>query len=228
MDNSICFNIYKIIISNLGSILQLRKNKILKSDNSYVTEGDLLCQQLVFDFLKSNYPDYLLISEESFIANNSKLSHGNIIILDPIDGTENFTSGLKEWGISISVFNDFLHKESLVGLPELNCILKTGDNILKFESRIIGLSSNLNKIDLQNLSNDNEYRIIGCAVYNFYNVITGAFHTYSNPKGAKVWDIMAGLNLALEHSLTVIVNNKIYEGEFLDPNKTYIFKVFNK
>jgi fructose-1,6-bisphosphatase/inositol monophosphatase family enzyme len=60
------------------------------------------------------------------------------------------------------------------------------------------------------------------------NVVRGAYATFENPKGAKVWDIIAGLNLALEHGHTVTVDGQLYRGELLDPAGRYKFRVVSK
>jgi myo-inositol-1(or 4)-monophosphatase len=225
---SICSSILEAILKVLPEILEKRSNRIMKSDNSYVTEGDLLCETVVKKYITANYPDYYLVSEESPNDNLYNSKQKKVIILDPIDGTENFTSGLKEWGVALCVYENGVHKESMLALPELNCYLKTGDFFEKFQSRICGISSSLTKEDIIKLVPGYEYRIIGCAVYNMYNVIMGSFHSFENPNGAKVWDIIPGLNLALENGLSVLVNNKIYNGELLEPNKKYIFKIQNQ
>lgn len=116
----------------------------------------------------------------------------------------------------------------MLALPELDSYMITGDNFEKFESRIAGISSSLTKEDILKLEPGFEYRIIGCAVYNMYNVIKGSFFSFENPKGAKVWDIIPGLNLALENNLNVNVNGKEYHGELLEPNKKYCFRITNK
>ena len=98
----------------------------------------------------------------------------------------------------------------------------------KFESRISGLSSNLTFSDIQSLSSDYEYRITGSfCVFNMLNVIKGSFKSFENQKGANSWDILAGLNLALEHELNVLVNGEDYNGQFLSPDKKYSFKISN-
>ena len=222
---SICNSINEEILKNLPEILEKRSTRILKDDNSYVTEGDLLCEKVVKDFICKKYPEYALVSEESLDENVVNTNQEKVIILDPIDGTENFTSGLKEWGVAICVYENGLHQESMLALPELNCYLKTGDVFHRFQSRIAGISSSLTKEDILKLEPGFEYRIIGCAVYNMYNVVTGSFYSFENSKGAKVWDIIPGLNLALEHNLKVIVNNKPYHGELLRPDQTYIFSI---
>lgn len=222
---NICESIASVIKSNLKEILSLRNQKELKSDNSYVSKGDLLCESLIKQYIKENCPEYALISEESPEDNMKSYTSDKIIILDPIDGTENFVSGLKEWGVAVCIYENGKHKQSMLALPELNLYLLSGDAIPKYESRIMGISSSLTRQDILNLKEGFEYRIIGCAVYNMYNVVTGSFHSFQNPKGAKVWDIIPGLNLALEHNLKVIVNNKPYHGELLRPDQKYIFSI---
>jgi fructose-1,6-bisphosphatase/inositol monophosphatase family enzyme len=222
---NICQEIQLIIQNNIHEILSLRNTKILKEDNSYVSKGDLLCESLIKDFIKNNLPGYALLSEESPKDNLKAYNNDKVIIVDPIDGTENYVSGLKEWGVAICVYENGKHKQSMLALPELNLYLKSGDTFPKFSSRIAGISSSLSKEDLLNLKSGFEYRIIGCCVYNMYNVITGSYYSFENPKGAKVWDIIPGLNLALENGLSVTVNNKKYEGELLRPDQKYIFRI---
>ena len=196
-----------------------------KKDNSFVTEGDLLCQKLILDYVDSLSESFYVVSEELDATNFCYNEKNNYIVIDPIDGTENFTSGLKEWGISVSIYKNGSHFESMLDLPELNLKLVTGDKVLKYNSRIYGLSSALTKNDLMKVESGFEYRITGCCVYNIYNIINGSFAVFENFKGAYVWDILAGINIALEHNLKVVLDGKKYNGEFLSPNKKYRFRI---
>jgi myo-inositol-1(or 4)-monophosphatase len=225
---SICKGIIPIIKTNLQKIIALRNTKRLKPDKSFVSEGDLLIEKLIYEYFSSSCKSYIIISEERY--NDQKVditSTEFVITLDPIDGTENFVSGLKEWGVGVCIYKYGQHYESLIALPELNQYLVTGQSIDRFSSRIYGLSSSLMKKDLLRLETGFEYRIIGCSMYNMYNAIVGSYQVFQNPKGAHSWDILPGLNLALEHKLEVIVENNRYHGEFLQPNKKYRFTVRN-
>lgn len=217
-----------LLKTNLEVILTLRNTKVLKDDNSYVSKGDLLCESLIKDLIRDEYPEYSLISEESPLDNVKAFESNKIIILDPIDGTENYVSGLKEWGVSFCVYEDGKCVEALLALPELDEYITNDSIINRHESRIAGISSSLSKEDIMNLKAGFEYRIIGCCVYNMFQVVSGAFYSFENPKGAKVWDIIAGLNLALQHGLKVTVNNQEYYGELLRPDKKYIFRIEQK
>lgn len=226
---SICKNIYQLVKAQLPEILSLRNTKKQKSDGSYVSEGDLLCERLVMEYVLQLEEKFTIISEETPIQDIEQLDlSGYVLVIDPIDGTENFVSGIKEWGIGISIYKSGQHFESMIALPELDICLVTGDKIERFESRLYGLSSSLSKAYIAQLEEGYEYRIIGCCMYNMYNVITGSYAVYENPKGANSWDILPGFNLALEHNIPVTVENKIYNGELLLPDKKYRFRVGNQ
>lgn len=212
----------KEINSKLTDIISLRNFYQKKEDNSYVSKGDLLIQEIVFDFCKDNLPNHYLISEEFAPYGDIKWEKSSsYIILDPIDGTENFVSGLREWGVGISIYTDGIHQESCIYLPELNEVAITGQPLEKFKSRIHGLSSSLNKDDLLNLPEGFEYRIIGCSMYNMLSAVKGSYARFENVKGVNCWDVLPGLNLALEHGVKAYVDGEEYKGQILFPNKKY-------
>lgn len=219
-----CQHIYRRIIEDLDTILSLRQRRSLKTDGSYVTEGDLYCQAVVAESLHRFAPGCTVISEEMDTQYDGS---GDVAVVDPIDGTENFTSGLPEWGVSVSIYRQGLHVESMLALPELNRVLTSGDSVTQYSSRIHGFSSSVGPRALRDLVPGCEYRVVGCAVYNFYSVITGSFCAFENPVGANCWDILAGLNLSAEHGLEVTVDGRGYKGEFLPPTKRYSFLVRN-
>lgn len=216
------------IEAELHSIIKLRGKKKMKVDKSYVSEGDLLMDKIIKTFIIENYKSVQLISEETFDGSNIEVSSSEFIVtVDPIDGTENFVSGLKEWGVGVSVYKNGKHYESMLALPELDEYIFTGDKIKRFESRIHGLSSSLTRKELLRIEEGFEYRIIGCCMYNMLQVVKGSYKRFFNPKGAHSWDILPGLNLALENNLLIEVENKRYNGEFLQPSKKYRFDIRN-
>lgn len=212
------------VISHLDEIVSLRNERMLKEDQSFVTRGDILLEKIIFETLGSHNATVRVVSEESF-TNEVIDTAGYIVVVDPIDGTENYTSGMCEWGVSIACFNNGIHLGSMLGCPEMNLWIKSGDSVPNYFSRIRGLSSSLSKEDLIQATHGHEYRIVGCCVYNMINVIRGSYISFENPKGACTWDILGGLNLALENKLTVTVEGKPYVGEYLQANKKYRFWV---
>jgi myo-inositol-1(or 4)-monophosphatase len=122
--NNICENFRQIIINSLEDIKNLKNKTLQKSDNSFVSEGDLLVQKLITDEIKENYSNYFLISEENDYEKNWK-EFDDFIVLDPIDGTDNFISGMREWGVGISIFKNKKHIESMIFLPDMDITLKS-------------------------------------------------------------------------------------------------------
>ena len=69
-----------------------KKKVIRKSLNEMVTESDIKSQSIIKDSLSKSFPEYDIISEEE---ETKEITRGNFWIIDPIDGTHNFISGLK-------------------------------------------------------------------------------------------------------------------------------------
>ncbi|MDD5392920.1 MAG: hypothetical protein PHE17_07880 [Thiothrix sp.] len=220
-------DLYNQISSSLPSILNTRNRFRMKEDNSYVSEGDLLIQSIVESWVKKKFPNHLLISEEMEPFDDVWDSLGSYVVLDPIDGTENFVSGLKEWGVGLSIYTNGRHEESCIFLPELDEYQTTGMPIKRYRSRIVGLSSSLTAEDVANLKWQQgvEFRIIGCAMYNLLMAARGAFKLFENIKGVNCWDILPGLNLAKEAGCRTWVDNEPYCGQILFPTKKYRVRI---
>ena len=91
----------------------------------------------------------------------------------------------------------------------------------------MGLSSSLKPNDLSMYDGlDKEIRIIGCAMYNILSSVKRKFlSNLEILKGVNCWDILPGINLALEHDCSVEVDGKRYDGEILFPTQKYKIKV---
>jgi len=213
--------IMQLINENMEGILEMRYEIQIKPDGSPVTASDILIERLVHGYLLERIPRVVFAGEETFSDTGNTNDLGFYAILDPIDGTENFCSGLKEWGVSFTLWHDHTHLGSLLFMPELNEHLMTGDSIKPIQSRIHGFSSSMCQEILDGLANSTESRLMGCAVYNLYNVIRGAFSRFTNPSGAYAWDLLPGLMLAREHNCLIKVDGAPYGGEFLKPGKKY-------
>jgi myo-inositol-1(or 4)-monophosphatase len=209
-----------LIDDHLREIIALRYVVSWKADGSPVTEADRMIEPLVHEHLSDLLGDVGLVGEESYHPDAPE-HHGWRVVLDPIDGTENFCSGLKIWGVSVSLWFDHAHVGSLLYAPELGERLMTGDRFEPVGSRITGLSSAVSPVLVGELENAVEARILGCAVYNLINVIRGSFRRFVNPVGAYSWDLLAGVQLALEHGLKVRLDDQPYDGHYLSPGRRY-------
>lgn len=209
-----------LVEASLPEILERRGEISWKPDGSPVTSADVLLEARLADWLGARLPGLVLVGEESYRGAPAP-REGWIAVVDPIDGTENFCSGLKEWGISVSLWRDRVHAGSLLMLPELGEHLASGEPIRRCVSRITGFSSSISPEVVEGLAVAGEARILGCAVYNLFNVTRGALARFINPKGAHAWDLLAGLMLAREHGCEISINEEAYDGSFLEPDQRY-------
>lgn len=213
-------DVCRLVDDLLPEVMRLRYDITWKPDGSPVTAADVMLEDRISAFLKDRIPGLQFIGEETY-STDTVLGDGWIAVLDPIDGTENFCSGLKEWGTSLSIWNGGKHAGSLLLMPELGERMTTGDIPRVPRSRIVGFSSSFNPEIGQGLAENAEGRIMGCAVYNLFNVIRGSFARFVNPKGAYSWDLLAGVALAHEAGCEVLIEGKAYAGEFLEPNRRH-------
>jgi myo-inositol-1(or 4)-monophosphatase len=89
-----------------------------KPDHTVVTEADMAADRLITHEIKVNYPSDTIICEESshLIENNQN----PIWIVDPLDGTTNFSLGLTIWGISIARIVNNQPEIGVVYFPLIN------------------------------------------------------------------------------------------------------------
>lgn len=82
----------------------------LKADRSVVTEADMAADRMIAENIQANYPADSILSEE-LQPSAPNYTGQNVWIVDPLDGTTNFSLGLPIWGLSIALIVD--------GWPEL-------------------------------------------------------------------------------------------------------------
>jgi len=81
----------------------------VKNDNELVTDADRQCQQIIIDRIKENYPDHGFIGEEGtagkILKQSPRGSDGSGVwwVVDPIDGTTNFSHRILCFSVSIAV-----------------------------------------------------------------------------------------------------------------------------
>lgn len=206
-------------------IEELRYRSERKPDDSLVTEADIWLEKRIHGILLEHFPQLTLVGEESFEGLQS--FDGVIALVDPIDGTENFCSGLPEWGCCVGIWNDGRHLASLLLMPELGKRLISGEAVKAFQgSRLVGYASVPEEGFPAELDEAMQHRVTGCAVYSFYQVITGAFKNFLNPRPAYVWDLLPGAALARENGCQVQLNGQPYQGELLDPARKHRAQVY--
>ena len=75
-------------------------NTTLKEDRTAVTEADLAADRFISEHIRENFPDDGLLTEEANTIYPQDKSA--VWVVDPLDGTTNFSLGLHYWGVSIA------------------------------------------------------------------------------------------------------------------------------
>lgn len=73
-----------------------------KDGNELVTQADFQADQLITGLIKERFPDHQIMSEELAPESIDASAHGNLWIIDPIDGTVNYAHGHDQSAVSIA------------------------------------------------------------------------------------------------------------------------------
>lgn len=201
-------NFYNTIIEKVkecGQILKtagLDKSPTEKADGSLVTKYDLLIDEKLTKELKEIY-NIPVLSEE----HKEELSD-TYFILDPIDGTHNFNSGLEYFGIMLGYVENNEIQFSVINLPILDKTyvaykgkgaFLNGEKIQvrKSTNRLLGTTNiaqdealnNIQKL-VHNGKYKFEFRTLYCACVPMPYIASGNldFNIYYGPCG--LWDII--------------------------------------
>ncbi len=86
----------------------------LKEDHTLVTEADRAADKMIQEMILGEFPDDRILSEEgSTIFPNNK----HVWIIDPLDGTVNFSRGLDYWGVSIAHLENGMPQTAALYFP---------------------------------------------------------------------------------------------------------------
>lgn len=98
-----------IVVDLADTEIMTRYNQVghsVKDDGSLVTEADMAMQHAMTKFLEHEWPQYRLLGEEMSVDEQQCLlddgSQG-LWVLDPLDGTRNFASGVPIFSVSIAL-----------------------------------------------------------------------------------------------------------------------------
>lgn len=85
-----------------------------------VTEVDREVEEICIKFLFSFFPEIPVLAEEQYKKENVLPREGWVFIIDPIDGTAEFSRGSNEWSISLSAVNNLTPRVGMLLMPQDN------------------------------------------------------------------------------------------------------------
>lgn len=190
-----------------------------KGDIDFLTQADREVDDFIRQSIKEHFPAAQLLTEETASADFSFIKDAkNLWIVDPIDGTTNFSRSDEHFSISIALVNNGQPSLGIVYLPledrlyfasadddhatcndEIITVSKIDD--LKKSSIAYDWSWDLEKRKemmkiLQKIYLEvRQPRSLGSAAADLCMVADGRLDAYINP-GLKPWDIAAGILIA--------------------------------
>ena len=198
----------KVLIRDFGELEKLQVSK--KGQDDFVTSSDLKIEKIITEELSKARPKYSFLTEETGFRKNKDID--NVWIIDPIDGTINFSHGIPHFAISIALQSNNEIISGIVFDPIKNELFYADKNNGAFfnNQRIRVSKKNEIKHCLfatnENFKNKIEitYRKTGSTALDMAYVASGRFDGFFQ-NNLNLWDIAAGFILIKEAG--GIINN---------------------
>ena len=179
--------------------------KIIKPDNTPVTNADLEVNKMLTDKIEKLTPNIPIVSEET-VDLSKKNNFKTFWLLDPIDGTKEFIEGVPQFSISIALAH---LGEPIIGViynPSTNELFSASKNMGSFYNgeRVKCLDQNKESIALVSRSevkrglwdeyknNFKDLRPIGSVAYKLGLIGAGKGDIFVTLRPKNEWDICAG------------------------------------
>ncbi len=181
----------------------------LKADRSVVTEADLTADRLITSALQQAFPEDGLISEELRPFSPGDISR--VWVIDPLDGTTNFSLGIPFWGVSIARLVNGWPETAAIYFPVLDEMysaqkgkgayfndlpLRVDPSMQDRPGTVFACCSRTHR--RYNVSIPYKPRILGSAAYNFC-ILARGIALLAFEATPKIWDI-AGVWLVVSEA----------------------------
>jgi 3'(2'), 5'-bisphosphate nucleotidase len=90
-------------------------------------EGDQLSHHLLMGLVAGRFPDDRIRSEEADDSVALESASGRVWIIDPLDGTREYSEGREDWAVHVALALDGDPSVGAVALPALGVVLGTAD-----------------------------------------------------------------------------------------------------
>ncbi len=200
----------RIIRDQYGKVERLTKTHSATTDEA-VTDADRASQRYIVAGLRQRFPTDGLIGEESdsgtSITAEIPSPQGRVWVIDPIDGTNNFISGLGNFAVCIGLLEAGRPIQSISApttpLSDSSMLMMTSNLLIKgrtpdWACRWIGQTNW-------------KVRILGSAALECVQVAAGVAHGAVTVNG-KLWDVAAPAAILLEAGgrLTDLAGGEIF------------------
>lgn len=185
-----------------------------------LTEVDMACDKLIVDRIRDLFPNDAILSEEQGTAPAVETPSGYTWIIDPLDGTTNYSIGHPIFAVSIARWFGDVPEFGVIYVPMLdelyyaqrgkgaygNDIRLYASDRTKLEESVLATGFPYDRATAANNNSENVARMIpkvkgirrlGAAAYDLCLVASGVYDAYWELRLGK-WDLAAGLLLIEE------------------------------
>jgi len=187
-------------------------DRMTKQDGSFLTEADLAVQTKVHGLLSTHFPDISFLGEEhdEQMQQEALKNPNGVWVLDPLDGTSNFSAGIPYYSISLALIKAGEVVWGMVYDPERNeCFTASTGEGAKLNNEVminkpanVEIEKSTAAIDFKRLDGHLAARIatqppyssqrsFGGVALDWCWLAAGRFHIYLHGK-QKLWDYAAG------------------------------------
>lgn len=167
--------------------------------------GDRVSQEFLAGRLSRDFPEDSVLSEEA-LDDTSRLDADRVWIIDPLDGTREFSEGRSDWAVHVALWEGGRLVAGAVALPGIDEVLATSDPLRAFpppstirlavsRSRPPELVSHLARVL------DAELVPMGSAGFKVGAVVRGDADAYVHAGGQYEWDSAAPVAVAAHATL---------------------------
>lgn len=111
-----------------GALLLLTRDNTSLEGRALADEGDRVAQAFLADELAAARPDDAVLSEEA-VDDPSRLQASRVWIIDPLDGTREYSEGRHDWAVHVALWEDGDLTAAAVALPGRGRVLSTADHV---------------------------------------------------------------------------------------------------
>jgi 3'(2'), 5'-bisphosphate nucleotidase len=169
--------------------------------------GDAAANRLLCDAIRSARPDDGLLSEEER-DNPARLAKSRVWIIDPVDGTREYSEGRSDWAVHVALAVDGIPRVGAVALPGLD-----GGIVLRSDQPrtlpppadrprfVVSRTRPPREAEAVAAALGGELMAMGSAGAKAMAVVRGEAEVYLHSGGQHEWDSCAPVAVALAHGL---------------------------
>ena len=195
-----------LLADGAGSLLTAAASEGLLTGPSLGALGDAVSHRWITAVLEQWRPADGLLSEEG-VADPSRLARHRVWIVDPLDGTREYSEGRADWAVHIALVEDGEPVLGVVALPGLGMTMSSADKgaipgpppgrmrIAVSRTRPPEVASSVaDRLDAELVP-------MGSAGFKAMAVVRGEVHAYLHAGGQYEWDSAAPVAVALGRGL---------------------------